>query len=213
MTTRPTLVLSSPRTGPTRAHVARHVDRAIHLSKLLTRMGYAVLPLAPLVHTGCWGDDSDPAQRAAGMEAALDLVRGNIDGGAKMFVLLRDDGAMSEDCQREYVLADEMRMNMDPPSCSTWKGWRSDCAKHAPDLLTEWDRLAEPPFKVGPWEPESALSFNCRRVGSKEAIYVTSSGWFLHDPVDDTLIAHGHETGQAGRDAADAALRAMGVPA
>lgn len=55
------------------------------------------------------------------------------------------------------------------------------------------------------------------RVGVNGAVMATTEGigwcaWFTDDPMDDSdPDARGPETGQAGRDAADAALRAAGV--
>lgn len=208
---RPVIVLSSPYTGPTPAHIAWNVARASLLSRLLTRMGYAVLPLAPLVHTGCWGDDGDPEQRAAGMEALRRLIRGQFAGGAELRTLLRDDGTMSEGCKGEVA---EAKVAGARELTLTWRECRAYCAAHAPDLLAEWDRLAAAVDAITEWDDEFHPA-SCRWYGlhddAQTAADVDNNGWMVWMRGADEPFAEGRETGQAGRDAADAALRAAGV--
>jgi hypothetical protein len=201
--TRQPLYLAAPYSDASSMIRQWHTARAALLCRLATLSGYSAVCVHPTIAAGGYGDDSDPEQRAAGLEATLDLCRGVMTlPNAAVWALLRDDSTPSEGT------AGEMRAAVDAGAgllLDTWKAWRLRVRVHAPHLLPEWDALATRPDAVGEWRDDSR---RYQHGGRAAVIYL--DGWITWD-VESVLIAEGPETGALGRAAADAALRAAGV--
>jgi len=130
--------------------------------------------------------------------------------------LCRDDGTLSTGAKAEYDAALEAIV---PRRAMTWDEWRT-IASAFPAMLPEWDALATRPDAlatrpdaVGEWMPHLAADCWARfYADGPTAAYVDSdAGWELCDPNSGDVLTEGPETGEAGRAAADAALRAAGV--
>lgn len=191
---------------------AWHVDRARLLARLALACGYAPIEPHSSIAAGVYGDDSDPEQRARGMAATAAICRGVLaTPGAVLWALLRNDGELSEG------VAAEMRIAVDGGAgllLDMWKAWRMRVHVHAPHLLPEWDGMATRPDAVGEWQAHACAGSEWRAYGDGTcAAYHDHNGWTVYDFPDGNQIVHGPETGAAGRDAADAALRAAGVMA
>ena len=207
--TRPALYIAAPYGDPSPTIRAWHTDRAALLCRLATLSGYSAVCVHPTIAAGGYGDDSDPAQRAAGMEATLDLCRLVLRSyGAWCWALCRDDGTLSTGAKAEYDAALEAIV---PRRAMTWDEWRT-FASAFPALLPEWDRLATRPDAVGEWAPLTDGSVVIGRLFATGRVAAVSQSWawFAYDALG-TKIGQGPETGEAGRAAADAALRAAGV--
>jgi len=209
--TRPILYVAAPYGDPSPTIRAWHTARAALLGKLAFACGYN--PIVPhlQIAAGVYGDDSDPEQRAAGMAATLDVCRAVVAGGGAVWALTRDDGMFSDGTRAEWMIAEGLQSAPRVGAWNTWRGWTDE---YAPYLIPEWDRLAVRPDRVGEWEIGEAHSFRwyagAPNVDDACAAMVLFEGWLAYT-VDHVEFASGPETGAAGRAAADAALRAMGV--
>ena len=206
----PLCYAAAPYSDPSATIRRWHVARALLLARLAMACGYAPFESHTSILAGVYGDDSDPEQRKRGMEASAAICRGVLSTpGAVLWALLRDDGERSEG------VAAEMRLAVDGGAgllMDTWKAWRLRVAVHAPHLLPEWDRLAVRPDAVGEWAPLTDGSVVIGRLYATGRVAAASQSWawFAYD-ARGTKIGQGPETGEAGRAAADAALRAAGV--
>lgn len=135
----PLAYIAGPFNEPSETIRAWHVSRARLLARLALATGYAPIVVHGEIEAGTYGDDSDPEQRARGMAASAAICRGVLSTPeAVLWALLRDDGSMSAGTLAEWALASDGTQ-------TTWNGWRRHAAKHAPDMLPEWDRLAARP--------------------------------------------------------------------
>ena len=208
--TRPLCYIAAPFGDPSPTIRARHVARARLLARLAFACGYAPVEPHSSIHAGVYGDDADPAQRAAGMDATQAVCRALLASpDAELWALLRDDWTMSDGTRGEVDIARKHGNEWDE---STWAEWRTRVVAEAPHLLPEWDRLAVRPDAVGEWGPlTDGSAVICRLYGSGRVAAVNQSwAWFAYSAAG-VKIAQGPETGALGRAAADAALRKAGV--
>lgn len=202
--------VAAPFSDPSPTIRAWHVSRAVLLARLAMACGYAPFEPHTGIAAGVYGDDSDPEQRARGMEATAAICRGVLaTPGAVLWALTRDDGMFSDGVRAEWTLAQGLDAARRVNGWSSWRGW---AAEHAPHLLPEWDRLAVRPDVVEEWEPHAYEGSEWRAYGDGScAAYHDSEGWTVYSFEDGDVLAQGPETGALGRAAADAALRAAGV--
>ena len=142
--TRPALYVAAPFGDPSPTIRAWHTARAALLCRLATLSGFAPICPHPTIAAGGYGDDSDPAQRAAGMEATLDVCRVMMGTpGAVLWALLGDDQSMSTGTRGEWMAAQDVGADRNALS---WADWRHEVRVKAPALLPEWDALAVRPL-------------------------------------------------------------------
>jgi len=112
----------------------RNVARALGVAQVLAREGWCPVCLHPAIHAGVYGDDSDPAQREAGLRVAVRTVEEVVRGQGLVAVLLRDDGEMSPGTAMEWLAARRVaatwtgRQAWDPDRplllSGTWETWQ-----------------------------------------------------------------------------------------
>ena len=208
--TRPALYVAAPFGDPSPTIRAWHTARAALLCRLATLSGFAPICPHPTIAAGGYGDDSDPAQRAAGMEATLALALLVARARGTLWALSRDDGTLSAGTDAEL---DAWPPSLDPPRAYTWTEWAIKVAAKAPALLPEWDALAVRPDHVG--EPcawyKSHTGQRRAYPSGGTAAHVDRGGWAAYLPGEIKPFDQGPEVKSAGRAAADAALRAAGV--
>lgn len=210
--TRTAAYIAGPFSDPSPTIRRWHTARAALLCRLATLLGFAAVCVHPTIAAGGYGDDSDPAQRAAGMEATRAVATLVLSGGGRLWALLHDDGTKSSGTRDEVEIARLWSSGDARWDESTWAEWRT-VACTFPTLLPEWDALATRPDAVGEWaidEPVASRWYGVDNDGNECAALVLIDGWTAYT-VDGEMLAEGPETGEAGRDAADAALRAAGV--
>jgi len=95
----------APYGAPTHEEREVNVARALGVAQVLAREGWCPVCLHPAIHAGVYGDDSDPAQREAGLAVAVRTVEDVVRGGGRVAVLLRDDGTMSPGTAAEWLAA------------------------------------------------------------------------------------------------------------
>lgn len=211
MADRTPVYVAAPYHDPNPRIVAWNVARACLLGRLAARCGYVPTVVHAEIHGGVYGDDNDPAQRAAGRALTLAKLDGVLAAGGRVWALLRDDGEMSEGTRAEV---NEARDTGSAWTGSTWAEWRTEASAH-PDLLPAWDALAVRPIMAGPWD--DSWGVRGRYYGdpddgdSTSRILSDGSGWYVWTPENSHAFDHGPETGTAGEAAADAALRARGL--
>lgn len=84
--------------------VSDNVRRAVLLGMRYKRRGYRVVCVHPDILAGRYGDDSDPAQREAGMVRTLALCEEVARSGGRLAVLQRPSGGLSSGTARELEL-------------------------------------------------------------------------------------------------------------
>ena len=210
--TRRTVYVAAPLSAPTARERAHNVLRASALVSMLHREGRAPICVHRLVDAGDYGDDADPEARATGLETAVALAAGCDD----LFVLLRDDGTMSDG-----VLA-EVRARPTPPGVVEYGApcWRDLRARmEAVGLGDVWARLRIGPDVAGPWLYHDGVRvrlYGCRSRPAATADYDPlkrgddSWTWGAWAP-DGTTEDGSAPPESAAMAAADAWLRAHGV--
>lgn len=141
--------VAAPLGAPTAALRAWHRERANLLCALAFAMDRVPVCVHPYAETAM-GSDADPDARARGLAYALDAVEVVARAGGALWVLLRDDGTLSDGCAQESARYDEWG---DPDTVEqswtlVWTDWRAIAAWAARRLLAEFDRLATPPEGV-----------------------------------------------------------------
>lgn len=97
-----------------------NVCRAVTLSRHAQWCGHAPICVHPSILAGAYGDDTDATDREAGLRTCLSILDGLKAAGGVVWVLLRDDGFMSEGTSREVSHAEAIGL---PCSRATWAGW------------------------------------------------------------------------------------------
>ena len=131
--TRPPAFISAPFAAPTTREIRLNIARAAALGRLAIHHGYA--PLVPhLTVALLFGGEDDPATRSL----SLDLCLSHLEAiqsrpGAKLYVLLRDDGTPSPGVQAEQ---DAWRKSS---VSATWRGWRDLFEAAGEELLEHYN--------------------------------------------------------------------------
>ena len=73
--------------------VMANVDRAKRLARWLSRRGYAVVCVHPVIDEAA---DADPVLRSQGLAQSLDLVRMVARAGGRLAIIEREDGTLSQ---------------------------------------------------------------------------------------------------------------------
>ena len=111
------------------------------MAQVLAREGWCPVCLHPAIHAGVYGDDSDPAQREAGLRVAVQTAVDVVRGGGQIAVLMRDDGSLSVGMSMEWLAArraaaawtGKRARNEDRPllRALTWEQWQEQGATDA----------------------------------------------------------------------------------
>jgi hypothetical protein len=130
--------------GPNDAAVLRNVARALGVGWLATERGFA--PLVP--HAAGWlgvhgGKDEDPGVRTAALTCGVSIARAVAAVGGHMWIVLRDDGTMSDgtalehDCFRAHGGTD-LRL-----IARRWDEWAAEGARELWPEQNAGARIAE----------------------------------------------------------------------
>ena len=143
--TRKIVYIAAPFGASSQTERVWNTQRAELLCLLAQRSGYAPICVHSGILRGAYGDDDNPADRAAGLETDVRLL----DVCDEMWVLLRDDGSMSDGVAVEvkaYGAPSEKQHMMDG---RTWDDWGGDMISQG--LAERWAdlRRAEPQAPKG----------------------------------------------------------------
>jgi hypothetical protein len=105
-----------------------NTQRAEAICRLAQRRGFAPICVHSAIHRGAYGDDSDEADRAAGLATDCAILRAVWAVGGHCWVLALDDRTLSAGSAVEARLWRGLR-NAAGPLVRTWAEWRSDGAK------------------------------------------------------------------------------------
>jgi len=153
MNTRAPVYVAAPYGDPDPQVRDLNADRAELIARLAAREGLAPLVVHSMIHRGVLGDDSDPAQRAAGIGVSLSLlavIRASVHG--QLWVLLRDDGERTDGVLKEIRLWE--------------RGTGRAAARRKVTRIGTWDDYAQAFRAVGlgrQWEQSAKLGAALRR--------------------------------------------------
>jgi hypothetical protein len=93
--------IAGPYAAPTPKERTENVRRIGELSRFALTLGYVPVSVHAAVEAGHYGDDSDPAARARGIDAACGIATMVAKAGGHFFAIRRDDGSYSTGTQME----------------------------------------------------------------------------------------------------------------
>lgn len=95
--------IAAPYRAATSAERAENVRRAGVLSRLALHLKFAPVCVLAAVEAGHFGRDGVPEDREEGLNAATALCRMVAKQRGQLWIIMRDDGTLSEGCRREEV--------------------------------------------------------------------------------------------------------------
>lgn len=132
--TRPPAFISAPFAAPTAREIRLNIARAAALGRLAVHHGY--VSIVPHVAVALlFGGEDDPATRAQCLDLCLaHLEAAGRHSGARVYVLLRDDGTPSQGTALELEAWGARNTTM-----GTWSTWRDAFADAGEELLEHYN--------------------------------------------------------------------------
>ena len=136
----PNCYVAAPFGAPTRFEQEANTCRAEYVGEIMRDRGFRPVVVHTAILAGAFGDDNDPAARARGLAATVEIMRDVLARGGVLVVLLRDDCTMSAGVLAEVTEARRVVPDLQILAMTThgWRTLRADMT-YAAEMRSGWE--------------------------------------------------------------------------